>query len=52
MNEMVKNLILWSLVALVLLSVFHNLAPAPQVSALDYSGFIREVQEERVASVA
>jgi cell division protease FtsH len=51
LNEMVKNLILWSLVALVLLSVFHNLAPAPQVSALDYSGFIREVQEERVASV-
>ncbi|HQQ74651.1 MAG TPA: ATP-dependent zinc metalloprotease FtsH, partial [Pseudomonadales bacterium] len=51
MNEMVKNLILWSLIALVLLSVFHNLAPAPQVTALDYSGFINEVQQERVASV-
>ncbi|HSC75728.1 MAG TPA: ATP-dependent zinc metalloprotease FtsH [Pseudomonadales bacterium] len=48
---MVKNLILWSLIALVLLSVFHNLAPTPQVSQLDYSGFINEIQQERVASV-
>jgi cell division protease FtsH len=48
---MVKNLILWSLIALVLLSVFHNLAPTPQVSQLDYSGFINEVQQQRVAAV-
>jgi cell division protease FtsH len=48
---MVKNLILWSLIALVLLSVFHNLAPTPQVAALDYSGFINEVQQARVSSV-
>jgi cell division protease FtsH len=51
LNEMVKNLIIWSLVALVLLSVFHNLAPTQQVNSLDYSGFIREVQQQRVESV-
>jgi cell division protease FtsH len=51
LNEIFKNLILGSLILLVMLSVFHNLAPAPQVSALDYSGFINDVQQERVASV-
>ena len=51
LNEIFKNLILGSLILLVMLSVFHNLAPAPQVSTLDYSGFINDVQQERVASV-
>ena len=51
MNEIFKNLILGSLILLVMLSIFHNLAPAPQVNTLDYSGFINEVQQERVASV-
>jgi cell division protease FtsH len=51
LNELAKNLILWSLIAIVLLSVFHNLTPTQPVAALDYSSFIREVQQERVESV-
>lgn len=51
MNDMVKNLVFWSLLVLVLLSVFHSLVPQQPVNTLDYSGFIREVQQERVASV-
>ncbi len=51
MNELAKNLILWSLIAIVLLSVFHNLSPTQPMAALDYSSFIREVQQERVESV-
>ena len=51
MNEIFKNLILCSLILLVMLSVFHNLAPTQQVNTLDYSGFINDVQQERVASV-
>jgi cell division protease FtsH len=48
---MIKNLILWSVVALVLLSVFHNLNPAQQTNKLDYSAFVRDVQQDRVDSV-
>jgi cell division protease FtsH len=51
LNELVKNLILWSLIAVVLLSVFHNLTPSQQAAQLDYSSFIREVQQDRVESV-
>ncbi len=51
MNELIKNLILWSLIALVLLSVFHNLNPVQQSAKVDYSAFIREVQQDRVDSV-
>jgi cell division protease FtsH len=51
LNEMVKNLILWSLIVLVLLSVFNNMTPSQPVNSLDYSSFIKEVQGDRVESV-
>ncbi len=52
MNDMVKNLILWAVIAVVLMSVFNNFTPrtaAPK--SLSYSEFIAEVKSGRVKSV-
>ncbi len=49
---MVKNLILWAVIAIVLMSVFNNFSPrgtAPK--SLSYSEFIAEVKSGRVQSV-
>jgi cell division protease FtsH len=49
---MVKNLILWAVIAVVLMSVFNNFSPrstAPK--SLSYSEFIAEVKGGRVKSV-
>ena len=52
MNDMAKNIILWVIIAIVLMSVFNNFSPrqvrAPQV---EYSQFIADVKEGRVAKV-
>ncbi|HQQ64209.1 MAG TPA: ATP-dependent zinc metalloprotease FtsH [Pseudomonadales bacterium] len=48
---MIKNLLLWSLVVVVLLSAFHNLNPSQPPNKLDYSAFIHDVQQDRVDSV-
>ncbi|MEN8128808.1 MAG: ATP-dependent zinc metalloprotease FtsH [Pseudomonadota bacterium] len=52
MNDMVKNLILWAVIAIVLMSVFNNFSPrGPTPTALSYSEFIAEVKSGRVKSV-
>ncbi|MEA3411843.1 MAG: ATP-dependent zinc metalloprotease FtsH [Pseudomonadota bacterium] len=49
---MVKNLILWAVIAVVLMSVFNNFSPqGTQPAALSYSEFIQEVKSGRVKSV-
>ena len=52
MNDMAKNLILWVVIALVLMSVFNNFGPrrasTPQV---EYSTFIADVKQGRVQKV-
>ncbi|WP_026289750.1 ATP-dependent zinc metalloprotease FtsH [Thioalkalivibrio sulfidiphilus] len=52
MNDLVKNLIIWAVIAVVLMSVFNNFSPrttAPQT--LSYSQFINEVKSGRIKSV-
>ncbi|HHB11719.1 MAG TPA: ATP-dependent zinc metalloprotease FtsH [Chromatiales bacterium] len=52
MNDMVKNLILWAVIAVVLMSVFNNFTPRTGHSAaISYSDFIAEVKSGRVRSV-
>ena len=52
MNDMVKNLILWAVIAVVLMSVFNNFSPrSPMPKSLSYSEFIDEVKSGRVRSV-
>lgn len=52
MNDMVKNLILWAVIAVVLMSVFNNFSPrGTSPTSLSYSDFIAEVKSGRVKSV-
>ncbi|MEN9460423.1 MAG: ATP-dependent zinc metalloprotease FtsH, partial [Pseudomonadota bacterium] len=52
MNDMVKNLLLWVVIALVLMTVFNNFGPRNTASQpVDYSEFITDVQQGRVQKV-
>ena len=52
MNDMVKNLLLWAVIAVVLMTVFNNFAPRPESPAeLAYSKFIEQVRSNNVRSV-
>ncbi len=52
MNDMAKNLILWVIIAIVLMSVFNNFtAQKSRSNQLAYSDFIQQVKEGSVASV-
>ncbi len=51
MNDMVKNLLLWLVIAAVLLSVFNNFNMKSQTEQVGYSEFIQEIQSERVKRV-
>ena len=45
MNDMLKNLVLWLVIALVLMSVFSNFGPPQkQVTKLAYSQFLEKVK--------
>ncbi len=52
MNELAKNVILWVVIAMVLLSVFNNFATSPRVTAtLEYSEFLDYVETGQVDNV-
>ncbi|MFO8004733.1 ATP-dependent zinc metalloprotease FtsH [Thioalkalivibrio sp.] len=53
MNGLVKNLVIWAVIAVVLMSVFNNFSPAPQQESrsMTYSSFINDVKAGRVESV-
>ncbi len=51
MNDMVKNLLLWLVIAAVLLSVFNNFNMKSQSEQVGYSEFIQEIQSEQVKRV-
>ncbi|MEH6444360.1 MAG: ATP-dependent zinc metalloprotease FtsH [Oceanospirillaceae bacterium] len=48
---MAKNLVLWLVIAAVLLTVFNNFNTEPESKGLNYSEFVSEVQDGRVAKV-
>lgn len=52
LNDMLKNLFLWIIIAVILVSVFNNFGPrtAPELK-LSYSDFVRDVQQGNVNSV-
>ena len=50
-SELVKNLLLWMIIAAVLISVFNNVNQMPARESLNYSQFVAEVQNGRVDSV-
>src|SRR5690606_12730493 len=52
MNDLVKNLLLWVVVAVVLMVVFQSFSPkGPATQPLTYDQFVQEVQGDRVAEV-
>jgi len=52
LNDMVKNLVLWLVIAAVLLTVFNNFNPQQKTKPMDYSQFIELVQSGQVKEVA
>ncbi len=52
MNDMMKNIVLWVIVAMVLMSVFNNFGPQKaKQGEIDYSTFISNVKSGSVAKV-
>jgi len=52
LNDLAKNLILWVVIAIVLMSVFNNFGPTgTKTQTVNYSDFINEVQQGLVKSV-
>ncbi|MDH3870913.1 MAG: ATP-dependent zinc metalloprotease FtsH [Gammaproteobacteria bacterium] len=52
MNDLAKNLILWLVIAIVLMSVFNNFGPkTSNTQTISYSDFITEVQQGQVQRV-
>ena len=52
MNDLAKNLVLWVVIAVVLMTVFNNFGPKTSGSqSINYSDFINEVQQGRVQQV-
>ena len=52
MNDLAKNLMLWVVIAIVLMTVFNNFGPKTSAGQpINYSDFINEVQQGRVQKV-
>ena len=52
MNDLAKNIILWVVIAVVLLSVFNSFGTGPRtVQAIPYSTFLQQVQDGRIEGV-
>ncbi|MGH8756392.1 MAG: ATP-dependent metallopeptidase FtsH/Yme1/Tma family protein, partial [Burkholderiales bacterium] len=52
MNNLVKNLVIWLVIALVLMSVFNQFSARQSVQApMEYSQFIDEVKQGHIAKV-
>jgi len=52
LNDMAKNILLWVIIAVVLMSVFNNFGPptAPRAQSVPYSEFIADVKAGRIQS--
>ncbi len=51
MNDLTKNIILWVIVAVILMSVFNNLSTQKSESKIAYSEFIESVKQSQVNEV-
>ncbi|OUR70586.1 ATP-dependent metalloprotease [Marinomonas sp. 42_23_T18] len=51
MNDMLKNILLWLVIAAVLLTVFKNFNTTTEPSRMTYSSFVNSVQDGNIARV-
>jgi len=52
LNDLVKNIVVWLVLAAILMSVFNSFTPQQEDNEVVYSDFISEVQNERISSVS
>ena len=53
MNDMLKNILVWIVIAVVIMSVFNNFMPQRSASEnISYSQFINQVKNSMVESVS
>ena len=52
MNDMLKSMLVWIVIAVVIMSLFNNFVPQKENSLnLSYSEFISQVKEDQIESV-
>jgi cell division protease FtsH len=51
LNDLAKNILLWVIVAIILMSVFNNLSTTNQDTRMSYSDFMQNVQQNQVQDV-
>ena len=51
MNDLAKNILLWVIVAIILMSVFNNLSTTSNDNRISYSEFMQNVQQNQVTDV-
>jgi len=51
LNDLTKNILLWVIVAIILMSVFNNLTPTGSDNKLVYSDFLQNVKQNQVREV-
>ncbi len=51
MNDLTKNILLWVIVAIILMSVFNNLTPTGSDNKIVYSDFLQNVKQNQVREV-
>ncbi len=51
MNDITKNLLIWLVILVVVISVFQNFSRTPSSDVISYSDFIKAVKDERVQDV-
>jgi cell division protease FtsH len=51
LNDLAKNILLWVIVAIILMSVFNNLSTTSHENRISYSDFMQNVQQNQVREV-
>lgn len=51
MNDITKNLLIWLVILVVVISVFQNFSRTPSSDVISYSDFIKAVKDDRVQDV-
>ncbi|HID49416.1 MAG TPA: ATP-dependent metalloprotease, partial [Chromatiales bacterium] len=52
MNDLTKNILLWVIVVIILMSVFNNLSTTSRDNHISYSDFLQNVQTDQVREVS
>jgi cell division protease FtsH len=51
LNDTIKNIFLWLIIAAILMSIFQNFGPSEPDKMINYSTFVQDVQRGDVESI-